>query len=80
MDTKTQKTQIIKESLEYKKKDLVEKPEKELQDDSKDFSKRDPEILTIQKLRKRMEKAIEDSNNGRLTEGTDLLAEIEKWH
>lgn len=57
----------------------MEKPEKELQDDSKDFSKRDPEILTIQKLKERMEKAIEDSNNGRLTEAKDLLSEIEKW-
>jgi hypothetical protein len=35
--------------------------------------------MSVQELNRRIDKSMEDSKNGRLTEANDLLAEIEKW-
>ncbi len=35
--------------------------------------------MSAQELNKRMDTSVEDSNNGKLTEATDLLTEIEEW-
>ncbi len=41
--------------------------------------KRKLESISAQELNRRIDIAMEDSKNGRLTEANDLLAEIEKW-
>lgn len=38
------------------------------------------ESILVLELNKRIDRSIEDSNNGRLTKATDLLAEIEEWN
>lgn len=37
------------------------------------------ESTSVQELNERINTSIEDSNNGKLTEVSDLLAEIEEW-
>ena len=35
--------------------------------------------MSVEEMNKRIDKSMEDSKNGRLTEVNDFLAEIEKW-
>ena len=42
-------------------------------------NERQIEPMSAQKLNKRIDKSMEDSRNGRLTDANDLLSEIEEW-
>ena len=36
--------------------------------------------MTMDEFNKRIDKSLDDSKNGRLTENNDLIVEIQEWH
>ncbi|MBZ9628991.1 hypothetical protein LB450_12840 [Psychroflexus sp. CAK1W] len=79
MSIETRKLEFIREFLKLQNEQSISKFEKILQIE-KDYSAHNKvESMSALELNARIDKSMEDSKNGKLTEANDLLAEIEKW-
>lgn len=79
MNIEARKIEFIQEFLKLQSEDAISKLEKVLLKE-RTHSKDDvAKPMSKQELNNRIDKSMEDSKNGRLTEANDLLAEIEKW-
>lgn len=77
MDLQTRKLNFIQNFLKLENEKAISQLEKLLQKEVKSDTELKP--MTMQEFQKRIEKSTEDSNNGRLTETSELISEIEKW-
>jgi hypothetical protein len=66
MDLQTRKLNFIQDFLKLES-------EKETQNNS------EMKPMTMKEFQKRIDQSTEDSKNGRLTENSKLISEIEKW-
>lgn len=77
MDLQTRKLEFIQAFLKLQSEEVISHFEKLLQKETKnDATFRS---MTIKEFNKRIEKSTEDSKNGKLTENSQLISEIEKW-
>ncbi|PVW17442.1 hypothetical protein [Marixanthomonas spongiae] len=79
MNLKARKLEFVQEFLKLQNEDTISKLENILHKER--FGAEDKKIksMSVEELNKRIDKAMEDSKSGRLTEANDLLAEIERW-
>lgn len=79
MSIERRKIEFIHEFLKLQDGESISKFEKILQIEKDYSTHRKVESMSALELNARIDKSMEDSINGRLTEANDLLAEIEKW-
>ena len=79
MDMQTRKIEFIQEFLKVQNEEVIHRLEKILQKESETSEKENFEPMTIDELNERIDKSMEDSQNGRLIKATDLKAKMEKW-
>lgn len=77
MDLQTRKLNFIKDFLKLESEKAISHLEKLLQKETQNSSECKP--MTMKELQKRIDQSTEDSKNGRLTEHSKLMSEIEKW-
>ncbi|WP_396188503.1 hypothetical protein [Flavobacterium sp.] len=77
MDLQTRKILFIQEFLKLESEKAISHLEKLLQKETIEDTVIKP--MTIKQYQKRIDKSIKDSENGRLTESSQLMSEIEKW-
>ncbi|MGO3690789.1 hypothetical protein CAP47_08030 [Psychroflexus sp. S27] len=77
MNIEARKIEFIQEFLKLQSEEAISKLEEILKKEKS--SHKETEQMSIQELNKRIDKSMKDSENGRLTEAKDLLADIEKW-
>lgn len=78
MNIEVRKIEFIQEFLKLQSEEVISKLEKILQKEINHSDKREIEPMSVSELNSRINKSMEDSKNGRLTEANELLAEIEK--
>ena len=79
MNIEARKLEFIQEFLKLQREEAISKLEKILRKEREYSDNIEPDTMSARELNKRMDKSMEDSKKGRLTEANDLLAEIEKW-
>jgi len=79
MNLEARKISFVQEFLKLQSDEVITKFENILRIEKNQNIQRKSEPMSAQELNKRIDIAMEDSKNGRLTEANDLLAEIEKW-
>nr|MBC7613899.1 hypothetical protein [Pseudopedobacter sp.] len=78
MDIQTRKIEFVQELLKLENEELLTRLENLLHSD---HSTKDKEFkpMSVTELNERIDKSMDDSKNNRLTNLTDLIAEIDKW-
>ena len=79
MNIEARKIEFIQEFLKLQSEEAISKLEKILQQEKTQNNNRKIESMSVLEFNSRIDKSMEDSKNGRLTEANDLLAEIEEW-
>ena len=79
MNLEARKISFVQEFLKLQSDEAISKLENILRIEKNQNIQRKSEPMSVQELNRRIDIAMEDSKNGRLTEANDLLAEIEKW-
>ena len=79
MDLQTRKIEFIQEFLKLQSEEAISRLEKLLKKEKKETEKKGIKPMTVEQFNKRIDKSMEDSEKGKLTEVNNLLAEIEKW-
>ena len=79
MDLETRKISFIQEFLAIQNEEIVIRLENFLKKEKKNNLDRVFRPMTMEAFQDRINKSMEDSKNGRVTEMGDFLAEIEKW-
>lgn len=79
MDIQTRKIEFVQEFLNLQNENLLTRLE-ELLHSGKSQRDKDFRPMSMAEFNERIDKAMNDSRNERLTESNDLIAEIEKWH
>lgn len=77
MDLQTRKLNFIKDFLKLESENAISQLEKLLQKETQNNSELKP--MAMKDFQKRIDQASEDSKNGKLTENSKLISEIEKW-
>ena len=77
MDLQTRKLNFIQDFLKIESEKAISHLEKLLQKETQNNSELKP--MKMKEFQKRIDQSIEDSKNGRLTESSKLISEIEKW-
>ena len=77
MDLQTRKLNFIQNFLKLESEKAISHFEKLLQKESQNNSELTP--MTMKDFQKRIDQSAEDSENGRLTENSKLISQIEKW-
>jgi len=78
MNLEARKLFIIQEFLTLQDEDSIASIEKLLQE-KKDLASAEVRPMTLEELNKRIDRSLEDSKEGRLTESDKLLSEIKNW-
>lgn len=79
MDLQTRKIEFIQEFLKLQSEEAISRLEKLLKKEKKEFEKNSIQPMTVEQFNKRIDKSMDDSKKGKLTESNYLLEEIEKW-
>lgn len=79
MDLKARKIDFIQEFFKIQSEETIQRFEKLLKKEKKKLDDNSFKPMTMEEFNKRIDASMEDSKNGRLTEVTQLLAEIETW-
>jgi len=78
MDLQSRKIEFIQEFLKLQSEEAISRLEKLLRIEKRwDGNRLEP--MSVQEFNARINKSMEDSKNGKLTDVNELLAEIEKW-
>ncbi len=79
MDLKTRKIDFIQQFFKIQSEETIQRFEKLLKKEKKKLDDNSFKPMKMEEFNKRIDASMEDSKNGRLTEVTQLLAEIETW-
>lgn len=77
MDLQTRKLDFIQAFLQLQSEEVIAQFEKLLQKETQTNSELKP--ITMKEFQKRIDQSTEDSKNGRMTENSKLISEIEEW-
>ncbi|HEA30256.1 MAG TPA: hypothetical protein ENH91_09720 [Leeuwenhoekiella sp.] len=78
MNIEARKIEFIQEFLKIQSEEAISKLEKILKKETK-YADKKIASMSVQELNRRIDKSMEDSRNGKMTEANDLLIEIEEW-
>lgn len=78
MDIQTRKIEFVREFLKMQNEELLTLMENLLHSTKRDA---DNELhpMSVEEFNKRIDKSLEDSENGKLTKSSDLITEIQNW-
>lgn len=79
MDLQTRKISFVQEFLNLQSEEIILQFEKLLRKEKKKISSKELNPMTLEEFNSRIDTSLEDSKEGRLTESSELLSEIEKW-
>ncbi len=79
MDLQTRKISFVQEFLNLQNEEIISLFEKLLKKEKKNISNSELQPMSLDKFNDRIDKSLEDSKKGRLTESGKLKSEIEKW-
>ena len=79
MDLQTRKLEFIKEFLKLTSEEAVIKLESLLKKQRLSDFEPDHSPMTVEEFNSRINRSMEDSKNGRMTDSKDLKSEMEKW-
>ena len=79
MNIEARKISFIQEFLNIQNEEIISLFEKLLKKEGKKISSNKLQPLTLNEFNKRIDRSLEDSKEGRLTESRELKSEIEKW-
>jgi len=79
MDLQTRKISFVQEFLNLQNEEIISLFEKLLKKEKNIISNSELQPMTLDEFNKRIDKSLEDSKKGRLTESIKLKSEIEKW-
>jgi hypothetical protein len=80
MDLQSRKIEFVQEFLKLQSEEINSRLEKVLRKDKKETLKKNIQPMSVEQFNKRIDKSMQDSKDGKLTESNDLIAEIEKWN
>jgi hypothetical protein len=80
MDLQARKIEFVQEFLKIQREDIVMRLEELLKKEKQKLYSERVEPFSTEEFNERIEKSMDDSRNGRLTENKELLAEVKKWH
>jgi predicted nucleotide-binding protein (sugar kinase/HSP70/actin superfamily) len=80
MDLQSRKIEFVQEFLKLQSEETISRLEKVLRKDKKETLKKNIQPMSVEQFNKRIDKSMQDSKDGKLTESNDLIAEIEKWN
>jgi hypothetical protein len=78
MNIEARKIEFVQEFFKLQSEKAISKFEKLIKKEHSSLEK--VESMTSVELNARIDKSLQDSKNGKLTEANDLLAEIDKWN
>ena len=79
MDLQTRKISFVQEFLSIQSEEIIARLENILKKEKKINVDNEFSPMTMEEFHSRIDRSLEDSKNGRVTEMNDFLAEIEKW-
>ncbi len=79
MNLEARKLSFIQEFLKIQSEKTISRLETILRKENIIFKSENIEPMTMKELNKRIDKSLDDSKKGKLTETNDLISEIEKW-
>ncbi|SFT87679.1 hypothetical protein SAMN04489724_2497 [Algoriphagus locisalis] len=79
MDLQTRKIEFIQEFLKLQSEEVILRLEKILWKEKSVSSKNEIDTMTIEEFNRRIDKSMDDSENGRIIKDNELKAKIEKW-
>jgi len=79
MDLQTRKLEFIKDFLKLTSEEAVIKLERLLKKQSQSDFEPDLTPMTVEELNARIDRSLEDSKNGRLTDSKTFKSEIDRW-
>jgi len=77
MDIQSRKIEFVQEFLKLQSEEVISRLEKLLKKETAKTLELKP--FTMDEFHERINKSIDDSKNGRVTEAKDLLTEIKEW-
>ncbi|MCH8535311.1 MAG: hypothetical protein LAT51_09610 [Flavobacteriaceae bacterium] len=80
MNIEARKIEFVQEFFKLRSEKAISKFEKLLEKEKEQNSIDNVEPITSVELNARIDKSLQDSKNGKLTEANDLIAEIDKWN
>lgn len=79
MDLQTRKISFVQEFLKLQNEEIISLFEKLLIKGKKGIINQELEPMTLDEYNKRIDRSMEDSKKGKLTESGKLISEMEKW-
>jgi hypothetical protein len=80
MDIQTRKIEFVQDFLKVQSEELISRLEILLRKEDFTSNSNEFEQMTIEEFNNRIDKSMEDSENGRLISATDLKAKIKEWN
>lgn len=79
MDLPTRKIEFVQEFLQIQSEEIIKKLESILKKENSHIDDDHFEPMSIEELNNRIDKSMDDSQNGRLISADDLKAKMQKW-
>lgn len=79
MNLETRKLSFIQEILRIQSEKTISRLETFLRKEKTVIEFENVQPMTLKKFNQRIDKSLEDSKKGKLTEVNDLISEIDKW-
>lgn len=79
MDFETRKISFVQEFLRLQNEEIVSGLEKLLRQRKVELVERNLKPMTMEQYKNEIDKAMEDSKNGRMIKASDLKEKIKKW-
>ena len=79
MDLQSRKIEFVQDFLKVQSEEVISLLENILRNENKSSGNENCKPMSIEEFNLRIDKSMEDSENGRLIEANDLKAKIEKW-
>ena len=79
MNLEARKLSFIQEILKIQSEKTISRLETILRKDKTTIEFENIQPMTMKKFNQRINKSLDDSKNGRLTEANELISEINKW-
>ena len=78
-DLQTRKIEFVQEFLKVQNEEVVSWLEKILQTENRRLDQTNFEPMSVEEFNSRIDRSIDDSENGKLIKAADLKAKMEKW-
>lgn len=79
MDLPTRKIEFVQEFLQIQSEEIIKKLESILKKENSSIDDEYFKPMSIEELNNRIDKSMDDSQNGRLVSADDLKAKMQKW-